>query len=62
MESGLYSDDYLHKFYDYLNWENVTATSLMGLVENAPQEAIDAYEKYKKLEKERLDSNEDYVE
>ena len=55
--------DLIYLFYDYLNWKNEgMATSDMGLVENAPQEAIDAYEDYKKWEKERLDSDEDYTE
>jgi hypothetical protein len=41
------------RFSKYLNWDDEEApTSEMGLIENAPQEAIDAYEEYIKLEKE----------
>jgi hypothetical protein len=55
--------DYLDKFYDYLNWENKgMSTSRMGLVANAPQEAIDAYEQYKKEEIEMLDEDDEYSE
>jgi len=51
--------EYWDKFYDYLNWENKgMATSDMGLVANAPQEAIDAYEQYKKEEIEIIESGE----
>jgi hypothetical protein len=51
--------EYWDKFYKYLNWENKgMATSEMGLVENAPQEAIDAYELYKKEEDEIIESGE----
>ena len=47
------------KFSKYLNKENEgMATSDMGLVVNAPQEAIDAYEQYKKEEIESLDNDE----
>jgi len=51
--------EYWDKFYKYLNWENKgIATSRMGLVANAPQEAIDAYEQYKKEEDEIIESGE----
>jgi hypothetical protein len=53
------ASEYLGKFYNYLNWENAgIATSRMGLVSNAPQEAIDAYEQYKKEEAEIIESGE----
>jgi len=42
-----------NKFSKYLNWENEELpTSEMGLIETAPQEAINAYEEYKQIEKE----------
>jgi len=54
------SDEFWGKFYKYLNWANKgMATSEMGLIENAPQEAIDAYEEYKKSELERLNDDEE---
>ena len=55
--------DLIHLFFNFLNWENKgMATVKMGLIENAPQEAIDAYEAYKKWDKERLADDEDYTE
>jgi hypothetical protein len=49
------------KFSKYLNETNEgMPTSEMGLIKNAPQKAIDAYEEYKRLEKERLNSDEDW--
>jgi hypothetical protein len=55
--------DLIHQFFDYLNWKNEgMATSDMGLIENAPQEAIDAYEQYKKEEIEILDDSDEYTE
>jgi cephalosporin hydroxylase len=44
------------KFYNYLDksdntWKN-KPTSQIGLVKNAPKEAVKAYEKYKKQENE----------
>ena len=48
-------------FFDYLNWENIDkAWEDMGLVENAPPEAVKAYEEYKKMMKEE-NKNEKYV-
>jgi hypothetical protein len=46
-------------FFDYLNWENVDkAIEDMGLVENAPQEAINAYERFKEIMREANKNNE----
>jgi hypothetical protein len=46
-------------FFDYLNWENVNeAIEDMGLVKNATPEAINAYEKYKKIMREVNKNNE----
>jgi len=57
------SAEYWGKFYDYLNWENKgMATSDMGLVANAPQEAIDAYEQFKRDEEEERLNSDDYWE
>jgi hypothetical protein len=45
--------DALDLFSDYLNFKNLgKAIEEMGLVENAPQEAVLAYEEYKKMMKE----------
>ena len=52
----MYDMDIWTIFSDYLNETADTRskpTSEMGLVENAPIEAIEAYEEYKKREKER---------
>jgi hypothetical protein len=47
----------MSKFIKYLNKsDDLTPTTELGLVENAPQSAIDAYEQYKKQEEERLNS------
>ena len=49
------------KFSKYLDETNEgMPTSEMGLIKNAPQEAINAYEEYKEAEKERLDSDEEW--
>jgi len=49
----VYNLDIYTKFYNYLNWDNKgLATSDMGLIANAPQEAIEAYEQYIKDEEE----------
>jgi hypothetical protein len=51
--------DIMPKFFDYLNKTyNGTPTSKLGLVENAPLEAIEAYEEYKRREKERVKNGE----
>jgi hypothetical protein len=48
-------------FIDYLiKTDKLIATSKIGLVDNAPQEAIDAYEEFKKYEEERIASGEDW--
>ena len=47
----MYNLDIYSKFYNYLDWSNKgKATSDMGLISNAPVEAIEAYEQYKKDE------------
>lgn len=52
----------MSKFIEYLNEKNEgMATSEMGLVPNAPQEAIDAYEQFKKVEQEMIDSGDDWI-
>jgi len=51
----------ISKFSKYLNKENEDlATADMGLVDNAPQEAINAYEQFKKVEQDRINSDEDW--
>jgi hypothetical protein len=41
------------KFFDYLDKSNLgKPTSQMGLIADAPLEAIEAYEKYKRVEAE----------
>jgi len=49
-------------FIEYLDYTNEgdVPTSELGLVSNAPQSAIDAYEEYKKSEKERVARGEDW--
>jgi len=48
-------------FSDYLNWKNSDkAIEDMGLVENAPPEAVSAYEKYKELIK-KADENSELI-
>ena len=49
------------KFMNYLNYHknpdgSLIPTSELGLIENAPIEAIEAYEVYKKWEEENLDN------
>jgi len=44
-------------FFDYLDWSNgVKPTSQLGLVKNAPQEALDAYKEYQRIEKEEIEN------
>ena len=54
--------DIMPIFYDYLDKSNDSwkgkATSEIGLVENAPKEAIEAYKEYQKREDERVKNGE----
>jgi hypothetical protein len=51
----------MSKFIKYLNKsDDIIPTTELGLVDNAPQSAIDAYEQYKKDEQDRLNSDEDW--
>jgi len=49
--------DIFAKFYDYLDWANnepeKKPTAQLGLIKNAPKEAIEAYEIYKKWSREQ---------
>jgi len=48
-------------FSKYLDKSNLgKPTSKMGLVLDAPQEAIEAYKKYQEYEKERINSDEEW--
>ena len=51
------------KFCDYLDYSNDSEekpipTSKLGLIENAPKEAIEAYKEYQKCEDERVKNGE----
>jgi hypothetical protein len=49
----MFDSEITRLFFEYLNWENADkAIEDMGLVENAPSEAIAAYEEYKEMMKE----------
>jgi hypothetical protein len=57
----MYDMDIWTKFSDYLNETEDSKskpTSKVGLVENAPKEAIEAYEEYRRREKERVKNGE----
>ena len=46
-------------FFDYLNWKNIDkAIEDMGLIENAPPEAVLAYEKFKEIMEEANENSE----
>jgi hypothetical protein len=51
----------MSEFFDYLKeTDKPLPTSKRGLIDNAPQKAIDAYERYKSYEKERLKNDEEW--
>jgi len=48
-------------FMDYLKpSDGITPTCEIGLVDEAPQEAVDAYKKYQEYEEERVNSEEEW--
>ena len=56
------TDPYLMiPFMKYLNpSDGLTPTSELGLVPNAPLEAVEAYKEYQKYERARADSEEEW--
>ena len=57
----MFDSEITRLFFEYLNWENADkAIEDMDLVENAPSEAIAAYEEYKEMMKE-ADKNDELI-
>jgi len=55
----MFDSEITRLFFEYLNWKNADkAIEDMGLIENAPPEAKNAYEKYKEIIREASNNNE----